>query len=293
MPTTDIPVSGRVIAITGGARGIGRATAAALAREGALVGIGDIDEELAREAAAEMGGRVVGLALDVTDRGSFAAFLDAVERELGPLDVLINNAGVMPIARQVEEGDDTARRIIDINVHGVLHGSKLALQRMLGRRRGHVVNVASQAGKVGFGGLGTYCASKFAVVGYTAALEDELRGTGVHTTVVLPAVVRTELSQGLPSPKLLKPVEPEDVAAGIVAALKRPRRTVHVPRSGALVLAITGSLPPAARVRLERLLGLEHAAINADAAARAAYEQRAGREVAGTSEPVGAEGAGV
>ncbi len=113
----------------------------------------------------------------MTDRASFDAFLTEVESRLGPLDVLINNAGIMPIGPFVSETDVTAERIIDINVHGVINGSKLALERFLPRNHGHLVNVASVAGKLGFPGGATYSASKHAVVGLSEAIRGELRGT--------------------------------------------------------------------------------------------------------------------
>ena len=277
----EIPVGNRVVAITGAARGIGRATAAALVRKGARVAIGDLDLDLAEATAQELGTDVVALQLDVTDRESVASFIEEVERQLGPLDVLVNNAGIMPVALQQDESDATARRTFDINTHGVIFGTKLALARMYPRGRGHIVNVASQAGKASFGGLATYCASKHAVVGYTASLADELYGTGIHASCVMPAMVATELSQGLPTPRLLKAIEPEDVADAIVAVLGRPRLNVHVPRSGGLVLAVMNLLPPRLRRLLERALGMEHGVRDLDPASRSAYESRAAREVTG------------
>jgi len=119
-------LAGKVVAITGGARGIGRATAAALIREGARVAIGDIDVALAERTAQELGGSTLGLPLDVTDRGSFEAFLREAESQLGLLDVLINNAGIMPVGPFIQESDATARRLVDINLHGDIFGSKLA-----------------------------------------------------------------------------------------------------------------------------------------------------------------------
>ncbi|MDQ6836501.1 MAG: SDR family NAD(P)-dependent oxidoreductase, partial [Actinomycetota bacterium] len=133
-------LAGKVVAITGGARGIGRATAAALIHQGARVAIGDIESDLAAQTAQELGSGTLGLALDVTDRASFTEFLDAVEEGLGPLDVLINNAGIMPIGPFVDETDRTAQRMIDINLTGVIYGSKLAVERFLPRGRGHLVN---------------------------------------------------------------------------------------------------------------------------------------------------------
>jgi len=167
---------GKVIAITGGARGIGFATASALAALGAKVAIGDIDETMVKQSGVDID--VYAGKLDVTDLASFTAFLDDVERELGPLDVLINNAGIMPVGVLVDEPDAVTRRILDINVYGVIIGTKLAAQRMVPRAAGHVINVASLAGETYAPGLATYCASKYAVIGFTDAVRVENRKTG-------------------------------------------------------------------------------------------------------------------
>ena len=169
-------------------------------REGAKVAIGDLDKPLAEQAAAELGGETVGLELDVTRRDSFANFLDQVSERLGPLDVLINNAGIMPIGPFTSEDDATARRMIDINLHGVIYGMKLALPGMRQRGRGHIVNLASQAGKAGLPGGATYCATKHAVIGLSEAVRAELRDTEIEVSVVMPAVVNTELGSGSPTP---------------------------------------------------------------------------------------------
>jgi NAD(P)-dependent dehydrogenase (short-subunit alcohol dehydrogenase family) len=120
-------LAGQTAAITGAARGIGRATATAFLSQGMRVAIGDVDLDAAQRAAAELGPSAVALALDVTDRESFARFLDGAEEQVGPIDVLVNNAGIMPIGRFIDEDDATARRMIDINLHGVILGMKLAL----------------------------------------------------------------------------------------------------------------------------------------------------------------------
>jgi len=170
---------GKVVAISGGARGIGRATAVALIAQGAHVAIGDIDGPLVKRVAEELGAGTIGLELDVTRRESFTAFLDETERRLGLLDVLINNAGIMTLGPFEQERDALTSRMLEINVGGTLIGCKLAMQRLLPRDTGHIVNVASAAGKVGLPGGVTYSASKHAVVGLSEAIRAELAGTNV------------------------------------------------------------------------------------------------------------------
>src|ERR1700744_3570822 len=170
-------VRDKVIVITGGARGIGLATATALHNLGAKVAIGDIDEVRVKESGAALGLDFYGK-LDVTDPNSFSEFLDEVERQLGPIDVLVNNAGIMPLGRIVDEPDGVTRRVLDINVYGVILGSKLAAQRMVPRGSGHVINIASLAGETYLAGAATYCASKHAVVGFTDAVRIEYRQAG-------------------------------------------------------------------------------------------------------------------
>lgn len=272
--------SGQVVAITGGARGIGRATGAAFLRAGARVALGDIDAELVEKTAGELveatGGVVCGLPLDVTDRASFSSFLDATQERLGPLGALVNNAGIMPTGEFAQEDDDMTDRMVAINLSGVLYGSKLAANRMAGRR-GHIVNVASLAGVSAFPGLATYCATKHAVVGFSEALHLELAATGIGVTAVLPGVVHTELSAGHSTPKWIRPiaeVEPEDVAAAIVSAVGSRKNTVAVPRALGAMIKVASGLPDSVRHRLSRTAHFDTAFTHVDAEARAAYHRR-------------------
>ncbi|MFB7719827.1 SDR family oxidoreductase [Nocardia sp. NPDC056100] len=221
-----IPVRlrGACVVITGGARGIGLATAKACAAQGARVFIGDIDEAAAQEAATEVGGK--GYRLDVRSRESFAEFLAAVD---GPPDVLVNNAGIMPMGRFADEDDLVTDAILDINVKGVLTGTKLVLPGMLERGYGHIVNVASYLGEVPGAGLASYCASKHAVIGFSESLRDELHGTGVSVTAVLPSAVRTDLVAGVQLGGVLPTVDPERIADAVVASCNHRRTIVAVP----------------------------------------------------------------
>ncbi|HWF53399.1 MAG TPA: SDR family oxidoreductase [Solirubrobacteraceae bacterium] len=273
-------LAGQVVAITGGARGIGRATAAALITQGARVAIGDIEAQLAERTAEELGAGTIGLPLDVTSRTSFDAFLTEVENRLGPLDVLINNAGIMPIGPFVQETDAAAKRLVDINLHGVIFGSKLALERFLPRGRGHLVNIASSAGKAGFPGGATYCATKHAVVGLSEAIRAEVHGTDIEVSVVMPVVVNTELGSGLPQTRAFKTVEPEDVAKLIVQALQFPYFDVFVPKSVGRLFRLQGLFPRRANEAIARLLKGDQVLANPDHQARAAYEARMVESVA-------------
>ncbi len=274
-------LAGQTVAITGGARGIGRATAQAFLRQGMRVAIGDVDLRAAQQTAKEIGGlthpSTIALGLDVTERQSFSRFLDGVEEQLGPLDVLVNNAGIMPLGRFVDEDDLTTRRMIDINLHGVILGMKLALALMVPRDRGHIVNIASQAGKIGTPGGATYSASKHAVVGLTEAVRGEMRlmGANVDLSYVMPSVVATELGGGLPTTRGVKTLEPTEVADAIVEALQHGTVDVWVPKSDKPLNAITGLLPRRAAESVARAIKADRVLFDPDRGARAGYELRA------------------
>ncbi|GLY34828.1 short-chain dehydrogenase [Amycolatopsis sp. NBRC 101858] len=273
-------LAGKVVVITGGGQGIGAATASALSRLGARVVIGDLDQVRAEKTAGELDAEA--LPLDVTDIKGFTEFLDEVERRHGRIDVLVNNAGIMPLALLEEESDATTRRQLEINLHAVIHGTREAVKRMRPRRSGHIVNVASFAGKAGFPGAATYCATKHAVVGLSEAVHLELHGSGVHISCVMPAIVRTELASGLGEAKLFKSSRPEDVADAIVATLRKPRFEVFVPRSVGTMGKLTRLLPRRAGEALARALKADRLlASAAHSPARADYEARAAESAPG------------
>jgi len=276
-------LAGQTAAITGAARGIGRATAEAFLGQGMKVAIGDVDLDAARETASALGASTVALPLDVTDRESFEAFLDGAERELGPVDVLVNNAGIMQIGRFIDEDDLTARRMIDINLHGVILGTKLALARMIPRDRGHIVNISSQAGKFGAPGGATYSATKHAVVGLTEAVRGELRlmGSAIDVSYVMPFVVNTELGSGLGQARGMRNLEPREVAEAIVEALQHGIVDVWVPKSAKRTSVLGTVLPRSLSEGMTRAMKADRVLAGADSARRREYELRASRSEPG------------
>jgi short-subunit dehydrogenase len=261
-------------AVTGGGHGIGRAIAAQLARAGARVAIGDLDLEAAQDCARELGGEVLACALDVTQPEDFAAFLDAAEARHGPLGVLVNNAGIDWIGPFHEQPDAVARQEIAVNVYGTVLGARLALARMLPRGEGHLVNIASGAGRVPFPGSATYAATKHAIVGLTESLRLEYQASGVHFTVVQPVQVETGMLDGQARPRALPVITPDDVAAAVVDAIERRRFEVWVPASQAVSARLGMLLPRRARDRVMRALGVTRIATETDLRARRAYHER-------------------
>jgi NAD(P)-dependent dehydrogenase (short-subunit alcohol dehydrogenase family) len=273
--TNKRSVQGKVVAITGGARGIGLATATVLNTLGARVAIGDIDEVTLKESATQLGLPAYAK-LDVTDEDSFEAFLDEVEEKLGPIDVLVNNAGIMPVGRLIDESAQVTRRILDINVLGVITGSKLAAQRMVPRGRGHIINVASLAGEFYAPGLATYCASKFAVVGFTDSARVEHRTTGVDFSLVMPSFINTELTAGTHSIPGIKPAEPTVIAEAIVSLIEKPRPRVRATRLAGALTASQKFIPRGIAEALNRVLGAESVFTDdVDVHQRKSYEDRA------------------
>jgi NADP-dependent 3-hydroxy acid dehydrogenase YdfG len=226
----EIPLEGAVVLVTGGGRGIGRATAEAFVRRGSRVAIGDIDDGAANEAARDLGPRVRAFPLDTTNRAAFTRFVEQASNELGPVDVLVNNAGVMPLGAFLDGDERVDRWTMDVNVWGLVHRMRSVLPTMIARGRGHVVNVASMAGKLVVPGMAMYNASKFAAVGLSAAVRREIRGSGVSVSTVLPGAVRTGLASGVPLGRGLPTVDPEDVAAAIVETCRTRRAERTVPR---------------------------------------------------------------
>jgi len=207
------------VAVTGGARGIGLAVARVFRAAGAEVTIGDLDPAAA---PADLPARP----LDVRSPDSFAAFL----ADLGPLDVLVNNAGVTTTTSFLSTPAALRDLQIDVNLRGVVNGMAAALPTMVAQGHGHVVNIASLAGRIPTPNAAIYSATKHAVVGLTETVRAEMRGTGVRLTAVLPTFVATDMTRGL-ALRGVPMTTPEAVAAACLRAVRRGGpAVVAVPR---------------------------------------------------------------
>jgi len=272
-------LEGKVVAITGAARGIGLATARALAKVGARVGLGDLDGELAGREAASIGELAAGFEVDVSDERSFQAFVEAVEGRLGPIDVLINNAGIMPIGPFLEESGQLAQKVLDVNVMGPLLGMKAVLPGMCSRGSGHIVNVASAAGKAPVPGGITYAASKAALISVTESARVEFADAGIDFTCVIPSFTNTELIAGTSGSQSMPTIEPEDVAQAILRGLEGSKLDVYVPGSLGPIFKMLPMLGRRLRDYLYRRSGSYRLFLDFDAKRRAQYDARiAGRK---------------
>jgi 2-hydroxycyclohexanecarboxyl-CoA dehydrogenase len=183
-------LEGRKALVTGGAKGIGAATAARLAAEGAEVWVGDVDTEGAERVAAEIGGQA--LELDVTERDSAAAALEAS----GTLDVLVNNAGTDEFGFFTYTTPEQWRRVLDVNLGGVLNCTHAALPAMQEAGYGRIVNIASEAGRVGSKGSAVYSAAKGGIIAFTKAIAREGARYGVTANAIAPGPIETPLLMG-------------------------------------------------------------------------------------------------
>lgn len=223
---------GGVAIVTGAASGIGRALAHELARRGAEVLVTDIDLPDAERVAGEIrdqGGRASAMPVDVTNAAQVKAVVDHTFVEHGRLDYLFNNAGIAAFGAVAEHTPGAWRRIVEVNVMGVVHGVQAAYPRMLAQGHGHIVNIASTAGLLPSPGLASYSLSKHAVVGLSRALRAEARARGVRASVICPGVIRTPILDGGRHGVLLMEMSEQDQRYHIASFFERFRpMPVHV-----------------------------------------------------------------
>jgi short-subunit dehydrogenase len=200
--------------------------------------------------------------------------MDAAEEAHGPLDVMVNNAGVDWMGPFHEEPVEVSQREVMVNLLGAIGGSKLALQRMLPRGRGHLVNIASGAGRVPLPGSAVYSATKHGVVGLTESLRLEYAASGISFTLVQPAQVDTAMLEGQPRPRLLPLVTPEDVARAVRGAIENNKFEVWVPSNQWVSVKLGNLLPRRLRERMILAFGVGKIAGEADLDERRGYHER-------------------
>jgi NADP-dependent 3-hydroxy acid dehydrogenase YdfG len=218
----------KTVLLSGASAGIGEATARELAAAGARLFIGARRTDRLAALAEELGADVAWQALDVTDPASFDAFAAAAEERFGPIDVLINNAGIMPLAPLAAMKRDEWSRMIDVNIHGVLNGIAAVLPRFVAQGSGHIVNVASVAAHIVLPGAAVYCATKHAVWAITEGLRQE--HDEIRSTLISPGVVATELGHDITDPAIAsalvewrkKSLTPDAIARAVRYALEQP-----------------------------------------------------------------------
>jgi NAD(P)-dependent dehydrogenase (short-subunit alcohol dehydrogenase family) len=217
---------GKVAVVTGGNRGIGRGIAEALAKDGYTVALTARAQADADAAAAALGAGARGYACDVRRHPEVQALFRAVARDLGGVDVLVNNAGIGLFGPIAEMAVEDFHAVIETNVHGVFHCTREAIPQLRARGGGYIFNVSSLAGRNAFPGAGAYCASKHAVNGFSEVLFQELRDDGIRVTYLMPGSVATDFGRGSAA-KAGWALQPEDIGAMVVDLLHSHPRALH------------------------------------------------------------------
>jgi len=254
-------VQGRTAVITGAARGIGKALSMLFLRDGAKVVAVDIQkDQLEQTYTKEIeAGQVLAMVGDITKREQVYRARDQVHEIWGPVDILVNNAGVVWGERFVDCSDERLQWVMDVNYHGTVWMTKAFLPDLIGKREGHVVNIASAAGIVGVPLMVSYCASKYAVIGFTDALRMEMKKEGlpeIRFTVVCPSYVTTGMFEGVKAPLFFPWLSLETVTERIYTGMKRDKPFIREPFMLKLVPFLKGILPTAFFDRVNQSLGV-------------------------------------
>lgn len=258
-------VKGKLALVTGGAGGIGKALARRLLSGGARVVLWDLDPAALDSASRELdpvGGGVFAYALDVTDRARVAETAARVRREVGEVDILDNNAGVVFGGDFLSVTEESLAKTIDVNVNAVMWCTRAFLPSMVERGSGHLVMVASAAGLLGVPGMAAYSASKHAVIGLAESIRLELRkkgARGVGLTIVCPSFVKTGMFEGVKAPLLTPWLDPDRLADTVYSAVLADRLYVREPFMVKLVPVLKGFASVAVIDWLGGLLGMHDA----------------------------------
>ncbi|MFQ5603582.1 MAG: SDR family NAD(P)-dependent oxidoreductase [bacterium] len=239
--------------ITGAARGIGQAIAVELASAGAnIIGV-DLrlnDLQSTEKAVHSRGQKFTGFACDISDERTACELINTVASTNGGFDVLVNNAGILPSGYFADREFKSWRRVVEVNLIGLIHLTHTALPHLLQKNAAHIVNIASIAGKFGTEGVAVYAAAKHGVVGFSSALRAELQDTKVGVSWICPSMADTRLAEGVARHFLTPLVQPEDVAKAVRKAIEKNAIEVFVPGRVRLVVSILPSLAP----KLSRLI---------------------------------------
>jgi len=260
-----------VAVVTGAARGIGRTIASDLIARGYRVVIGDLDLAATRRTASELGDEATAVRLDVTDTALVSTVVDGIESTLGEIAVWVNNAGIMPSGPFREQSVELIGKVIDVDYRGLVEATAVVLPRMLDRRHGHVINIASATGVKPLAGLAVYSGTKAAVIGYSDALRRELRGSGVRVSVIMPNLVATAMGAGITPPHGFGAVSAESVSRAAMRALDRGTFASYVPGYLRPILKLSRLLPTRAQDFLDDRIGTDRIGLGGDPKARAQY----------------------
>ena len=219
-------LAGKIALVTGGNRGIGRGIAEALGKAGMVVALTSRSAEAATSTAAAIGSGARGYACDVRRHEQVAALFAAVEKDLGGIDVLVNNAGVGVFGKVADMSLEDWHAVIETNVNGVFYCTRAAIPQMKRRGGGYIFNVSSLAGRNAFPGAAAYCASKHAVNGFSETLFQEVREDGIRVTYLMPGSVATDFGRGSTA-KAGWALQPEDVGEMVVDLLRTNPRAMH------------------------------------------------------------------
>jgi NAD(P)-dependent dehydrogenase (short-subunit alcohol dehydrogenase family) len=262
MSNPSLSFSNRTVLVTGASSGIGRETALAFGAAGANVILVARGAKALAEVAAsvrEHGASAMAIPTDVTQGPAVAACFRKAARRFGALDIVVNNAGVMIPSKVEDIRDADLRTMLDVNLFGALHVMQQAVKVMRRQGHGHIVNVASLAGRRGFSPLGGYCATKFALVGLTEALRTELVGERINVSLVQPGTVETpmaEVARTAPDGGELWPralaMPPSWVVWSIFLAIRFRLAEIAVPPGSALVEKLAALAPGATDTLLRR-----------------------------------------
>ncbi|WP_156289371.1 3-ketoacyl-ACP reductase [Oceanobacillus salinisoli] len=219
---------GKKALITGGSRGIGRATALELAKEGVEIGLiawSESSFDNVRRELTELGVRFSTAAADVSNEADVERAVKKIEKEIGAIDILINNAGVGAYGSFLELTTETWKKLLDTNLMGMVYVTKAVLPTMLEKNKGDIINISSMSGLKGTEGSSAYSASKFAVIGMSEALMQEVRRHNIRVSVLTPSLVETDLTRDNAQRDPDRFTQPEDLAQYMVSLLKLEQRS--------------------------------------------------------------------